>query len=119
LIAQRDMVVNFTVERDKKPPIERCLRLHAIGRIHNAQPARAHCHGVANRHERIGYVAPMQQTRDQTPDRRLGAVPINGDRDTAHPARPRASIEIRGVGQGRPKPREFECDRSSFTLMVG
>ena len=39
---------------------------------------------VADGDQGIGDVAPMQQPRDQTLDRRFSAIPIDGYRNAAH-----------------------------------
>ncbi len=57
-----------------------------MGRIHNPQAARAHC-GIVSDHDKwIGDVASMQHACDQALDSRFGAIPINGNRDSAHHA---------------------------------
>ena len=78
------MIVDFAVKRDEKSPVEGRLRLHAMRRIHNPQAARAHCDVVSDHDNRIGNVTSMQHACDQAPDRRVGAIPIDGNRDTAH-----------------------------------
>ena len=80
------MIVDFAIKRDEKAIIERRLRLRAVCRIDNAQAARAH-RGIISDHDKwIGNVSSMQHARDQTPDGRFGAIPIDGNRYTAHGA---------------------------------
>ena len=85
-LAQFDVIVDFAVEGDEKAFIERRLRLHAMCRIDNPQAARAHRDIVSDRDKWIGNVTSMQHARDQTPDGRFAAIPIDGNRYTAHAA---------------------------------
>ena len=80
------MIVDFAVEGDEKALVERRLRLHAMCRIHDPQATRAHRDIVSDHDKRIGNVSSMQHARNQTLDSRLGAIPINGNRDSAHHA---------------------------------
>ena len=80
------MIVDFAIEGDEKALIERRLRLHAMCRIHDPQATRAHRDIVSDHDKWIGNVSSMQHARDQTLDSRFGAIPIDGNRYTAHDA---------------------------------
>jgi hypothetical protein len=67
--------------------------------IHNPQAARAHRDIVADADERIGDVTSMQHTRNQRPDSRFGAIPIDRDRNTAHLAPENAQYPSTHIGR--------------------
>ena len=104
--AQIDMIVNFAVERDEKALIERRLRLRAVRRVHNPQATRAHRDVVSDHDKRIGNVSAMQHARDQTADSRFGAIPIDGNRYTAHAAPVRATCTWIGSWTRKPLRRQ-------------
>jgi hypothetical protein len=55
-----------------------------VSRVHDLEATRAHCGIAADRDDWIGHVASMQHSGDQTLDYRFGAVPVDGNRYTAH-----------------------------------
>ena len=99
LTAQFDVIVDFAIEGDEEAVVERRLRLTAVLRVDDAQAARAHGGVLADGDQRIGDVAPMQQPRDQTLDRRFSAIPIDGYRNAAH------------IAPHSPKPLKTNVDR--------
>jgi hypothetical protein len=68
-------------------------------RIHNPQATRAHRDVVSDHNKRIGNISSMQQARNQIPDGRFGAIPIDGDRYSAHLAPDNANIVKINVGR--------------------
>ena len=90
------MIVDFAIKRDEKALIERRLRLRAVCRIDNAQATRAHRDIVSDHDKRIGNVSSVQHARDQTPDSRFAAIPIDGNRYAAHDAPDECQLHLLG-----------------------
>lgn len=78
------MIIYFAVQGDEKALIEGGLRLRAMYGIDDPQTARTHRDFVPDRNKWISNISAMQHARDQKPNGRFGAMPIDGYRYTAH-----------------------------------
>jgi hypothetical protein len=68
-------------------------------RVHYPQATRAHRDVISDHDKWIGDVSSMQQTRDQMSDSCFSAIPIDGDRNSAHLAPKNADNAATSVGR--------------------